>query len=214
LAPLRQLPLLRDLELCVFFGDFVSQFAADLRALHWLHRLHVDGTVLGTSRAEPAALLHALLPADPKEQLCALQWRQFDVAGLAFTDELTPSLLRLPSLERLEADLSSCTGFDFLSALPRLTSLDVRSSWMNDSAWSNLLGVFVSDGLAHLHTLQLRGGPCTSNDLAQLLSRTPALTSLTLDELKEVSSLFFFRRLPKLAETLRHLTVDCANCGT
>jgi hypothetical protein len=82
---------------------------------------------------------------------------------------------------------------------------------MNDSAWSNLLGVFVSDGLAHLHTLQLRGGPCTSNDLVQLLSHTPALTSLTLDELKEVSSLSFFRRLPKLAETLRHLTVDCAN---
>jgi hypothetical protein len=61
-----------------------------------------------------------VLPADTKEQLRALQWRQFDVAGLTFTDELTPLLLRLPSLAHLEADLSSCTRFDFLSALPRL----------------------------------------------------------------------------------------------
>jgi hypothetical protein len=41
LAPLKQLPLLRDLELDMPFPLHVEQFAAELRALHWLHRLYI-----------------------------------------------------------------------------------------------------------------------------------------------------------------------------
>jgi hypothetical protein len=126
-----------------------------------------------------------------------------------FTDELTPLLLRLPLLERLEAHLSSCTRCDFLTALPRLTDLDVEVAYMRADAWRNLLGVFTSDGLTRLRALKLDGSRCTSDDLMQLLSHTPALTSLVLCALPQVSSLPFLRQLPKLAETLTQLTMEC-----
>jgi hypothetical protein len=80
---------------------------------------------------------------------------------------------------------------------------------MQADAWRNLLGVFTSDGLAHLCTLNLRLAPCSSGDLALLLSHTPTLTSLVLYNLSHVSSLSFFIQLPKLAATLAHLTVKC-----
>jgi hypothetical protein len=82
-------------------------------------------------------------------------------------------------------------------------------SVIQEDAWSTLLAVFASNGVAGLHTLALRGGPCSSDDLVILLSHTPALTSLKLEQLEEVSSLAFFQELPKLAETLTHLTVKC-----
>jgi len=80
---------------------------------------------------------------------------------------------------------------------------------MKDDAWRNLLGVFSSHGLARLGRLVLRRGPCTADDLRQHLAHTPALTSLVLDDLRAVSSLSFFHQLPKLAETLTHLTMSC-----
>jgi hypothetical protein len=55
----------------------------------------------------------------------------------------------------------------------------------------------------------LDSAPCSSEDLLQLLSHTPSLTSLVLDDLRSVTSLSFFRQLPKLAETLNHLTLNC-----
>jgi hypothetical protein len=209
-APLQQLPLLRDLELYVSFPLHVEQFAADLRALHWLHRLHIN--VGGMLQKQFAAIFTALLRDAPEEELRKLQWRDFAVDGVMFTDELTPLLLRLPSLVRLEGNLSFCTRFDFLTTLPQLTNLDVKLWHMKMDAWTNLLGVFTSDGLTRLCALKLDGGPCTSDDLTQLLSHTPSLTSLTLMALPQVSSLSFFRQLPKLAETLTHLTVECRDC--
>jgi hypothetical protein len=138
-----------------------------------------------------------------------LQWCDLVIPDLRFTDDLTPLLLRLPSLERLESDLRNCRRFEFLTALPRLTALEIQLSWMKDDAWRNLLGVFSSHGLARLCRLVRRRGPCTADDLANLLSHTPALTSLVLEDLQAVSSLPFFRQLPTLAATLTHLTVAC-----
>jgi hypothetical protein len=118
-------------------------------------------------------------------------------------------LLRLPLLERLDADLALCTRFDFLVALTRLVSLTLSLSGIEVNAWSNLLAVFTSDGLTRLHTLDLWNGPCSSDDLVQILSQSPSLTHLTLDTLPAVASLSFFDRLPKLARTLTHLTIVC-----
>jgi hypothetical protein len=76
-------------------------------------------------------------------------------------------------------------------------------------AWTNLLGIFISDGLARLLTLHLVDGPCSSDNLTTLLAHTPALTNLRLEALEQVGSLSFFLQLPKLAETLTQLTVEC-----
>jgi hypothetical protein len=145
----------------------------------------------------------------PEEQLLVLQWRNFSIAGLLFSDELTPLLLRLPSLERLDARLKLCRSFEFLSALPRLTHLELQLSWMPNDAWRNLVAVFTSDGLVRLRTLALHAAPCSNDDLVKLLSHAPSLTSLMLDQLSQVTSLSFFLQLPKLAESLTHLTVEC-----
>jgi hypothetical protein len=205
LIPLQRLPLLRELELHMLFPN-PEQSAEELRALPWLHRLRIGD--VDASQA-PVALLHALLGTASEEQLRALQWRHFAL-GLHFTDELTPLLLRLPSLERLEADLSLCTHFGFLSAFPRLTQLSV-DMWLTkgDDAWTNLLVVFTAGGLSRLHSLTLRGCLCTDADLLKLLSHTPRLTSLELVRLRKVDSLSFFLQLPKLTATLTRLTVDC-----
>jgi hypothetical protein len=205
LTPLQRLPLLRDLELHISFPN-PEQSAEQLRALPWLHRLCI-GDVDGT-QVQRAALLHALLGHAPEEELRMLQWRDFAL-GVRLTDELTPLLLRLPSLERLEVDLSLCTRFDFLTAFPRLLQLDVHMWLTKGDAWANLLEVFTRDGLVHLHALCLRGCLCTDGDLLKLLSHTPRLTSLELVGLRRVGSLSFFLQLPKLAESLTHLTVDC-----
>jgi hypothetical protein len=210
LAPLQQLPLLRDLELHVPIPIRLEQFAADLHALPLLHllRIHLPFTAEQASRA---SLFTALLRDVPEEELRTLQWRDFSIVYLEFTDELTPLLLRLPLLERLEGDLSSCSRFDFLTALPRLTHLDAHLRNMRADAWRNLLRVFTSDGLARLQTLKLDSGPCSSDDLMFLLSHTPSLTCLTLGRLDKVYSLSFFCQLPKLSETLTHLLVKCTN---
>ena len=213
LTLLQRLPLLRDLELKVEFQQDTERFAVDLRALSGLHRLRVAGQWKTTSE-DCAALFIALLRDAPEEQLQALQWRDFFLDGLDFTDELTSLLPRLPSLERLRANLMRCTCFEFLSALPRLTSLELDLSWMTDDAWRNLLAFFTSDGLARLRTLALHGGPFSDDDLVQLLSHTPSLTSLSLHELGcRVSSptLSFFLQLPKLIQTLTHLTLECTD---
>jgi hypothetical protein len=206
LAPLQKLPLLRDLELIISFPN-PEQSAKELRALPWLHRLCI-GDVDGT-QVQRAALLHALLGHAPEEELRTLQWRDF-AFGVRLTDELTRLLLRLPSsLERLEVDLSLCTRFYFLAALPRLTDLELHAWDIKDDAWTNLLGVFTAGGLSRLHALCLRGCLCTDGDLLKLLSHTPSLTSLELVGLRKVGSLSFFHHLPKLAETLTNLTLDC-----
>jgi hypothetical protein len=205
LAPLQQLPLLRDLELDMPFERITERCAAELRALHWLHRLHIHAEFV----THCAAILHALLRDAPEEELRTLQWRDFDINGLRFTDELTPLLLRLPSLERLQSNFLQCARFDFLAALPRLTYLDLRLWGVIADALSHLLGVFISDGLTSLHTLHLHGGPCSSDALVQLLSHTPVLTSLVLHELDGVSSMSFFLQLPHLFHTLTQLKVEC-----
>jgi hypothetical protein len=207
LVALQQLPLLRNLDLNVSFPD-VKQFAVDLCALHRLHRLHID--TWGISQEHCAALFTTLLRDVPEEELQALQWREFVIVELPFTDELTPLLPRLPSLERLAGNFTQCIRFDFLAAIPRLLHLELDLAGIRGNAWTNLLVAFTSDGLTRLHALCLYGGPCSSEDLAKLLSHTPSLTSLVLDELQSVASLSFFRQLPKLAETLTHLTLDCS----
>jgi hypothetical protein len=181
-----------------------------MRALPWLHRLRIGEA--GGTQAQRVALLHALLGDAPEEELHALQWRDFTFDDFAFIDELTPLLLRLPLLERLSASLSCCTRFDFLTALPRLTQLELHLRHMKRDAWRSLLGVFTSDGLTRLHTLALRQAPCSSDELVQLLSHTPSLTCFVLDRLPDVRSLSFFSQLPTLAKTLTQLTVECDSC--
>jgi Leucine-rich repeat (LRR) protein len=210
LAPLQQLPLLRDLQLTVSFRDHIAGFAADLRALSWLHRLSIGALPGSQDQEQCVALFTALLRDAPEEQMRGLQWREFNILHLNFTDELTPLLCRLPLLERLEADLSDCSRFEFLSALPRLTHLDLQFRWMSDGARRNLLCVFTSDGLTRLHALSVRGGPCSSDDLSHLLSHTPSLTRLLLHDLPLLTSLCFFRRLPHLSQTLTQLTLECS----
>jgi hypothetical protein len=108
-------------------------------------------------------------------------------------------------LERLSGDLSHCSEFAFLAALPKLTHLDMHVLHLVEDTWQNLLGVFTSDGLSRLRTLSLSGIPCHEDELQKLLSHTPSLTSLTLMELPRVSSLSFFWELPRLAKTLKEL---------
>jgi hypothetical protein len=153
-------------------------------------------------------IFNALLRDTSEEGLRALQGRDFDILTLSFTDELTPLLLRLPLLECVKARLSYCR-FDFLTALPRLTQLELDVPVIKEDAWSTLLAIFASNGVASLRMRALRGGLCSSDDLTLLLSHTPPLTSLTLGELAAVHSLSFFRQLPKLAETLTQLTIVC-----
>jgi hypothetical protein len=211
LAPLQQLLLLRDLHLDMPLKHTSEQLAADLRALPWLHRLCVVGQAVDSMQSDRAALLHALLREEPAEQLRALQWRDLRIASLSFSDELAALLLRLPSLEHLAAYLSGCTRFDFLAALPRLTSLELDMWTFDDEARRNMLAIFTSNGLVRLHALQLSNGPFSGDDLVQLLSHTPALTSLKLHGLLTVSSLSFFRELPKLTQSLTTLMVGCSH---
>jgi hypothetical protein len=209
LAPLQQLPLLRDLELQVPCPN-VEQLADELRLLPCLHRLHVH--TFGVSQeveAQRADFLRALLRDTPEARLPVLQWRDFAISNLDFTDELTPLLLRLPSLERFKAHLWRCTRFDFLAALPQLTHLEWHLWGRKDASWATLLALFVADKLTRLRTLHLYGGPCGSDDMVKLLSHTPSLTNLRLCGLVDVPSLSFFLQLPKLAETLTQLTVEC-----
>jgi hypothetical protein len=164
--------------------------------------------VVRNPEKQRAALFNALLGDAPEEQLRVLQWRDFAIDEFKFTDGLAPLLCRLPLLEHLEANLASLTRFDFLVALPHLRHIQLDLWSMRGAAWKSLLGVFTSDGLAQLHSLALRAGPCTSDDLTLLLSHTPSLTSLELHELVGVSSRSFFHKLPKLAETLTALAVS------
>jgi hypothetical protein len=204
LSPLRRLPLLRNLDLRMELAN-VRQSAADLRALHWLHRLHID-VDSGHHPLEREVLVEELLCNAPGEDQHTMQWRDFALTNLCFTDELTPLLLRLPFLECLVAD---CRHFAFLSVLPRLTQLTLYMLDVKGDSWSDLLAIFTADGLMHLRTLALHYGPYTSDDLCTILSHTPALTSLTLVGLAEVLSLSFFHLLPQLAETLTDLTLQC-----
>jgi hypothetical protein len=207
LVALQQLPLLRNLELSGLAFQVMEQFGAEIRALHWLHRLHIDvGRMFLEQRA---AIFIALLRDAPEEELCALQWRDFALNGVMFTDALTPLLLRLSSLECVEIHLADCTRMDFLSALPRLTALDLSLWCMKPDAWTNLLCGFTSAGLTRLRALKVYSGPGSSDDLMLLLSHTPSLTSLTLLSLAQLTSLSFFLQLPKLAETLTQLTMNC-----
>jgi hypothetical protein len=211
LAPLQQLPLLRDLELVASFPD-VERSSAELRALPWLHRLHIDGQYqFEIFQTHYRSLFLALLRDAPAVEL---QWRDITFDGLEFDDEMASLLTRMPLLERMDGNLARCTRFEFLSTLPRLAQLQLNLFDLSRAAWTNLVGVFTSDGLKGLHTLYLHAGPCTIDDLAQILSHTPSLTSLMLRRLSEVTSLFFFHQLPKLAETLTQLTVECESSRT
>jgi hypothetical protein len=160
---------------------------------------------------QPEALFLALLRDASDEQLQALQWRDCGIKDFLLTDELAPLLSRLPFLMHLQVDLAHCTRFDFLAALPRLTSLDMRlwSANSDPDWWRSLLTVFTSDRLTRLRTLSLSGcrGLCTRDGLLELLSHTPSLTSLVLHSVS-VDSLSFFRQLPKLAQSLTDLTVS------
>jgi hypothetical protein len=207
LSPLQQLSLLRDVHLSSPIPN-PRQSAIELRALPWLHRLYIHTAESPVSHGN--ALFMALLQEDPSESapLSALQWRDFSLSSLDFTDELTSLLSRLPSLERLEITVSRCTHFAFLSSLPQLTTLEMSAWWMPEDAWRNMLAVFTSNGVTRLQTLQMTGGPCTSDELRQLLSHTPSLTSLRLNSLCDVDSLSFFLQLPTLAATLTRLTVE------
>jgi hypothetical protein len=210
LAPLQRLSLLRDFKLTCPIRN-PEQTAIELRALPWLHRLYIYA--FGSPSAKGTALIIALLQDDPSESAPSspLQWRDFSIStgALFFTDELMPLLSRLPFLERLKISESFCTRFDFLATLPRLTTLEISAWSISEGAWRNLVGVFSSDGVTRLHTLEITGGCCTSDDLRQLLSHTPSLTSLVLHSLCAVDSLAFFRQLPTLADTLTRLTVQC-----
>jgi hypothetical protein len=155
LAPLQQLPLLRDLELTVTFRN-VSQFAAELRALPCLHRLSLAWQV-SHGQARRTALFTALLRDALEEELRVLQWREFAFIDFTLTDELSSLLPRLPLLERLETDVSNCSRFDFLPFLPQLTNLRMPFRWMSVGAAASLVAAFASDGLARLHTLELYG---------------------------------------------------------
>jgi hypothetical protein len=209
-VPLQQLPNLRDLELVASFPD-IERFGAELRALPWLHRLHIDGQYqFEIFQTHYRSLFLALLRDAPE---VALQWRDFAFDGLEFIDEMASRLHRMPSLERLNGNLARCTRFDFLSALPRLAHLQLNLFDLSRTAWTNLVGVFTTDRLKGLHTLYLHGGPCTGDDLVQLLPHTPLLTDLELRQLSAVTSLAFFQQLPKLAETLTALTVECESSG-
>jgi hypothetical protein len=151
-----------------------------------------------------------LLRDTPEAQLRTLQWRDFSLRDLDFTNELASLLPRLPSLERMEANLARCTRFDFLAALTRLTHLGLHLSWITNDAWRNLVAVFTSDGLVRLRTLALHAAPCSNDNLVQLLSHTPSLTRLGLHGLiSQGASLSLFLRLPKLTATLAHLTIEC-----
>jgi hypothetical protein len=209
LAPLQQLPLLRDLQLSVSFPD-PAQFATELRALPWLHSLRIVASFVSTLALRDA-FRDAFLCDAPDAELCALQWRELSLFNICFTDQAAQRLPLLPSLERLQANVAHCRRFDFLSALPQLTELELQLQWMKEEDWRTLLGVFTSDGLARLRTLSLHGGPCSSEDLTQLLSHTPALTNLALRHLAEVTSLSVFQQLPHLSATLLHLTLECTN---
>jgi hypothetical protein len=150
LTPLRHLSLLRHLGLDMWF-PYPYQTASELRALPWLHRIHFHRR---SWQANREAVFNALLRDAPDEERRVLQWRDIVIPELCFTDELTPLLPRLPLLERLEASLWNCTRFDFLAALPRLTTLKIYyMSGMKDDAWRNLRDVFTLNGLARLHTL-------------------------------------------------------------
>jgi hypothetical protein len=208
LSPLQRLPLLHDVHLTSPIPN-PRQSAIELRALPWLHRLYIHTAPSPVSHGN--ALFTALLQEDPSESapLNALQWRDFSLSSLDFNDALTSLLPRLPSLERLEITVSRCTRFEFLSSLPQLTTLEMSAWSMPDDAWRNMLAVFSSNGVTRLQTLQMIGGPCTSEELRQMLSHTPALTSLLLNSLCDVASLSFFCQLPTLADTLTRLTVEC-----
>jgi len=127
------------------------------------------------------------------------------------TDTIAARLPLLPSLERLQANVTQCSSFDFLASIPRLTSLEMNLWPIGIDAWTKLLAVFAADGLSRLQTLSLRRGPCTSHDLLKILSHIPSLTNLLLADLRAVSALSFFQQLPKLAETLHHLTLHCSS---
>jgi len=98
LVPLQQLSNLRDLELLASFSNG-KQYAAELHALPWLHRLHV-ARPSSSNQAPISSLFHALLRDAAEEEVRALQWRDFD-CSLFFDDKLTPLLLRLPLTEHL-----------------------------------------------------------------------------------------------------------------
>jgi hypothetical protein len=211
LAPLQRLRTLRDLDVIAPFPNAtLTESVAEVRALCWLDRVRIQAVydLYTQTHATQAVLCNALLRDTPEEELRALQWR--DVGDV--TDDLTPLLCRLPLLERVEGNLWRCTRFDFLPALLQLTQLGLSLSGrqpLQRAAWPNLLAVFTSDGLTRLRCLALRDGPISSDDLMRLLSHTPALTNLVLFQLQGLSSLAFFQELPKLAETLTHLTVEC-----
>jgi hypothetical protein len=206
LSSLQRLPLLREFHLTCPIPN-PRQTAVELRALPWLHRLYIYAAA--SPSAHGNALFTALLRDPPEQDLSTLKWRDFSINTLFFTNEVTPLLARLPSLERLEITVSRCTRFDFLATLPRLTTLELSLWRMQVDAWRNLLAVFTSHGVTRLQTLALTGGPCTSDELRQLLSHTPSLTCIVLHSLSAVDSLAFFRQLPTLAATLTRLTVEC-----
>jgi hypothetical protein len=72
LAPLKQLSQLHDFELHVPFPFRVEQFAAEVRALHWLHRLHID-VPYAIDQASRVSLFKALLHDASDERIGALQ---------------------------------------------------------------------------------------------------------------------------------------------
>jgi hypothetical protein len=206
---LQQLPLLRVLELHASLSR-PDQSAADLRALPWLHRLHVVASLHATLEHRDA-FRDALLRDGTEAELRALQWRELSFVNVLLTDETAARLPLLPSLERLQANVAQCRRFDFLATLPPLTALEMHLWSIEVDAWRNLVAVFAADGLARLCTLDLHQGPCTSDDLETILSHTPSLTILLLRNLGKTASLAFFQQLPKLAESLTQLTLECTN---
>jgi hypothetical protein len=203
-AALQQLPLLRALDLIARFPN-VNQSATELRALSRLQRvyIHMLDAAFDGARERCAAFLNALLGDAHEAQLRALLWREVHIIG-DITDDSAPLLCRLPLLEHLEADLSDCSSFEFLAALPRLTTLQLRMWEPEYYAFANLLAVFTSDGLVRLRTLHLHGAPCHDDHPVQLLLRLPMLQRLAVD-LARCTQFAFLTALPQLAHLELHL---------
>jgi hypothetical protein len=163
---------------------------------------------------ERRCAVHAVRPAaraHVQPQVGCAAVLQADGAPLFFPPQL--QRLKLSALHpRFEEPFVFTNAL--LSSVGQLQQLQMNVFDLSPAAWTNLLGVFTSDGLKGLYTLHLHSAPCTDDELVQILSHTPLLTDLELRQLSKVMSLSFFHQLPKLAETLTELTVECESSGT
>jgi hypothetical protein len=129
--------------------------------------------------------------------------RLFNINGTTVTQEMSELLVRrFPSLVRLDCGLRTENPF-FITSLAKLESLRL---YLDPEVGRELLVVAIS-GCPEVKILTLHSDKLSTQQLTRIMQAMPMLSKLELDGHRQPTSLVFLTQVPRLARTLRVLSL-------